>query len=134
LGVFTGFHLSVTGLNENGERDKIQHLVQSHGGIYSGTLDLARTTHLVARECSGAKYEAASQYGLKLVPPEWVYECVRRGVWVAEVDQFALPRARSQRDHREMMQRRYRGRTEGEPKPEVRMEADLYCLLGLFVQ
>jgi hypothetical protein len=114
VGVFTGLHVSATGLHDNGERDKIQRLIEAHGGKYSGTLDLERASHLVARECAGAKYEAASEYNLKLVPPEWVYECVRRGVWVPEENEFELPRARSQRDQRVLMERQASARVGGE--------------------
>jgi hypothetical protein len=48
---FAGLSITISGLQENGERSEIRNLINKHGGTYLGELDMERTTHLVAKVC-----------------------------------------------------------------------------------
>ena len=68
------------------EREEIRKLIEGGDGMYSGSLVLRKTTHLVASEPIGPKYEAALANNLKIVIPQWVSECRRLNRWLSEDD------------------------------------------------
>lgn len=55
----------------------------NNGGEYTGNLT-KDVTHLVAKEPTGAKYNYALQWGMKIVAVEWVVQCLERGMILDE--------------------------------------------------
>ena len=59
-------------MQEGGLRERLISIIEKNGGAYSGLLHMENTTHLIANEPSGTKYQAAVEWGLKVVKPEWL--------------------------------------------------------------
>lgn len=73
--VFAGLEITVTQVDMD-TRDRFQKLVESRGGRFSRTLEVGVTTHLIACEGSGEKFNCA--YGqLHVVRPVWIDDCVQ---------------------------------------------------------
>jgi hypothetical protein len=73
--VFAGLEITVTQIDMD-TRDRFQKLVESRGGRFSRTLEVGVTTHLIACEGSGEKFNCA--YGhLHVVRPVWIDDCVQ---------------------------------------------------------
>ena len=68
------------------EREELRKLIEGGDGRYSGNLVLKQTTHLVAAEPIGPKYEAAVANHLKIVIPQWITDCRKRNRWLNEND------------------------------------------------
>ncbi|CAM9352925.1 unnamed protein product, partial [Choristocarpus tenellus] len=74
---FAGLCITITGIPIE-RRDTLRALIIKCGGEYMGGMEACRTTHLVAEEPSGAKYEAATNpaWGstIAIVHSRWVEE------------------------------------------------------------
>lgn len=78
--IFTGLVISCTQLTLN-DRSEFAKLICDNGGVFSGTLEQHKTTHLIAVRASGSnleKYETAKLWGnIAIVSPSWIIESVR---------------------------------------------------------
>ncbi|KAL1841552.1 hypothetical protein VTJ49DRAFT_6925 [Mycothermus thermophilus] len=74
---------SITGIEDPEERQRIIHLIEANGGLYTGDLT-KRCTHLIAKKPEGRKYRAAQTWNLFIVSVEWVYDSVERGLILDE--------------------------------------------------
>lgn len=64
-------------------RKELEDLINDNGGDYRGNLT-KDVTHLIAKEPSGAKYNYASQWGIKTVSVEWLEQSLERGMVLEE--------------------------------------------------
>ena len=53
-------------------RDELGDLIMSHGGRYRGALHKDYSTHLIAKDAVGPKYEAARKWGVEIVNVDWL--------------------------------------------------------------
>jgi topoisomerase (DNA) II binding protein 1 len=60
--------------------------MKSGGGTYHGALTCGITTHLIAREPKGAKYEAAKSSKIAIVKIAWLVDSVAAGYCLPESD------------------------------------------------
>ncbi|CAM9422409.1 unnamed protein product, partial [Ectocarpus sp. 13 AM-2016] len=60
---FEGLRITITGLSLD-RKAELRAMIESGGGTYMGAMEARNTTHLVAEEATGMKYEAA-------ISPEW---------------------------------------------------------------
>lgn len=61
------------------ERKKLQALVESNGGSYSGKLHCTETTHLALLDATGDKYDRARLSKLHCVHVRWLHESAEAG-------------------------------------------------------
>lgn len=65
------------------QRQEIQDTVNNNGATYHGDLTKA-VTHLIVATPSGAKYQRARQWGMKLVSVRWFQDSLTRGMTLEE--------------------------------------------------
>ncbi|KAI9685465.1 MAG: hypothetical protein M1820_010801 [Bogoriella megaspora] len=65
------------------QREEVHQAVEENGGQYEGNLT-REVTHLIAAEPSGAKYNRARQWNLKIVSYKWLEDCLERGMVLDE--------------------------------------------------
>ena len=71
-----GSSTPVTDKSQVGYREEIGNLILNHGGQYRGDLCKDQTTHLVAKDAVGAKYDAACKWGIEIVTVEWLLRSI----------------------------------------------------------
>ena len=72
-------------------RKQLEDLITDNGGGYRGNLT-KDITHLIAKEPSGAKYNYAGQWNIKIVAVEWLEQSLERGMILDEsLYSLALP-------------------------------------------
>jgi NAD-dependent DNA ligase len=74
---FHGLTISTTGLRRTDQRAQIERLVVMHGGTFSGDLS-KKCTHLIAEVAKGLKYQGALKWGILVVNPDWLNECIKQ--------------------------------------------------------
>eukprot|EP01039_Chlorochromonas_danica_P003639 gene3639-3984_t len=73
-----------TGLSASQRRD-CQHHVELLGGKWKNDLEQNVTTHLIACEAKGAKYEHARSWGtVHIVTMQWIEACAKQKQWLPE--------------------------------------------------
>ena len=82
-GPFYGLTICCTQISPE-ERYKLERTVIENGGKFEKHLDLDHITHLVAGSAEGDKYAAAKLWGLTVVNPSWVADCVSQKRWIVE--------------------------------------------------
>ena len=58
----------------------------SHGGRYRGGLYKDQSTHLIAKDTVGAKYDAARKWGAEIVTVDWLLRSIKKGELLDEND------------------------------------------------
>ena len=82
---FDGLNISCTQLLPD-EREKIQRLVETNGGIYSANLLKDACTHLIAKEPSGEKYIYAKNWKtVHIVNIDWIEQCTNQKRKIAQI-------------------------------------------------
>ena len=76
-------------------RKQLEDFIIDNGGEYRGNLT-KDITHLIAKEPSGAKYNHASQWNIKIVAVEWLEQSLERGM-ILEESLYSLALPASQR-------------------------------------
>jgi twin BRCT domain len=69
--------ISVTGFSGS-IRTALMHAVKAIGATYDDSM-LSTTTHLICREASGAKYEKAVEWKIRVVSMEWLFHVMQHG-------------------------------------------------------
>ena len=64
-------------------RKELEDLINANGGDYRANLT-KDVTHLIAKEPSGAKYNFANQWGIKIIAVEWLEQSLERGMILEE--------------------------------------------------
>lgn len=77
------------------ERKKLQALVESNGGSYSGQLRCKKTTHLALLDATGDKYDHACLWKLHCVHVRWLHESAEAGYALDESLYAVEPRKKS---------------------------------------
>lgn len=49
LGCFTGFDITLSGIQDPKEKEELIELIKKNGGNYSGTFDSENTTHVITK-------------------------------------------------------------------------------------
>ncbi|KAJ8612571.1 hypothetical protein CTAYLR_007209 [Chrysophaeum taylorii] len=89
------------------QRDAFEERVEALGGTFGGSLERGRTTHLVANEAMGSKFEHARAWGLPIVDARWLEACEASGRCL-DASNFSVclpavvvaePRVRRQQEH-----------------------------------
>lgn len=80
LSPLAGLSFCVTGLSAPA-RASVEMLVRQHGGRYSADLT-RKCTHLLANAPVGNKFNYAVFWGIPVVRPEWLAECINVGIYV----------------------------------------------------
>ncbi|KAG1701352.1 DNA topoisomerase 2-binding protein 1-A [Nymphon striatum] len=75
--IFRGCRITVSQLSA-ADRLTMSPLIKKHGGMYSGTLNIQETTHLVLTEPYGKKYICAKKGKVHCVNPQWIYDSINR--------------------------------------------------------
>ncbi|OQS06200.1 hypothetical protein THRCLA_01745 [Thraustotheca clavata] len=88
LGILEGLCICTTGLYVE-DREMVEQLCDEHHAIYQPDLSFGTTTHLLAEQVGGAKYDAAVAHGIPVVTLEWIAACVEAKAYVDE-DRFRL--------------------------------------------
>ncbi|KAM7195383.1 S-M checkpoint control protein rad4 [Rhypophila sp. PSN 637] len=73
----------LTGFEDYNVRQEVSEKIRAHGGDYTGDLT-KKVTHLIAYKPSGAKYQAAKNWGVHTVSIEWVNDSIERGLILEE--------------------------------------------------
>ena len=76
-------------------RKQLEDSITDNGGEYRGNLT-KDITHLIAKEPSGAKYNYAGQWNIKIVAVEWLEQSLERGM-ILEESLYSLALPASQR-------------------------------------
>ncbi|EFA81773.1 BRCT domain-containing protein [Heterostelium album PN500] len=82
--VLRGCVICLTGFSGN-DRKYIEQLSIEGGGVFAPTLNKNECTHLVASEQSGEKFKMAKEWGVYIVPLQWLEESVRVGLPQSEL-------------------------------------------------
>ncbi|OQR99353.1 hypothetical protein ACHHYP_06939 [Achlya hypogyna] len=83
LGILEGLCICTTGLYLE-DRELVEQLCNEHHALYQPELSFGVTTHLLAEQPGGAKYEAAIAHGIPVVTLEWIAACVEAKAFVDE--------------------------------------------------
>ena len=59
-------------------KDLIKKSIESHGGIYSGSLDMETTTLLILTKPEGDKYRYAIKWRIPCVTSDWVFDSIEK--------------------------------------------------------
>jgi hypothetical protein len=86
---FSGLVITVTQLTPEA-RVAIKRMVESNGGRFSADLVRGLSTHLVALERDGPKYDMSVEWGIHVCSADWIEQCVEKGYRLAE-STFGLP-------------------------------------------
>lgn len=79
VGIFMGLVITCSGIKPN-ERETIIKLIEKHSGSYSSNLIPGSVTHLICQDPSSEKYSvAASGKTIRIVNPNWIFDCVQKG-------------------------------------------------------
>ena len=70
------FPKPLTDITKVDHREEIGNLILEHGGQYRGDLYKDQTTHLIAKDAVGAKYDAARKWGVEIVTIEWLLRTI----------------------------------------------------------
>jgi hypothetical protein len=89
LAVLIDCIVCVTGIDETA-RVKIAHLTKLHGGVYLQDLT-KQCTHLLAEVPQGRKYDYAIKWNIKVVKPQWFFDCLKYGGMIDESDYLISP-------------------------------------------
>ncbi|KAF2147869.1 hypothetical protein K461DRAFT_233864 [Myriangium duriaei CBS 260.36] len=77
LPTFHSLNICVTGFNDARQRQWLEETCAEHGAQYHGDLTKA-VTHLVAAKPTGAKYDRAKQWNIKVVSLRWFERSLER--------------------------------------------------------
>ena len=72
-----GLNITVSQLSKK-DRDLIKKSIESHGGIYSGSLDMETTTLLILTKPEGDKYKYALKWRIPCVTSDWVFDSIEK--------------------------------------------------------
>eukprot|EP00092_Neocalanus_flemingeri_P108788 GFUD01139726.1.p1 GENE.GFUD01139726.1~~GFUD01139726.1.p1 ORF type:complete len:533 (-),score=170.64 GFUD01139726.1:22-1620(-) len=73
-----GVTVSVSQLNR-ADKELLRRSVETHGGVYSGVLEMDKTSVLVCTSPDGDKYSHAKKWKIPCVSSEWVFDCIEEG-------------------------------------------------------
>jgi len=73
-----GVTVSVSQLNK-ADKELLRKSVETHGGVYSGALEMDKTTVLVCTSSTGDKYSHAKKWKIPCVTSQWVFDSIERG-------------------------------------------------------
>lgn len=71
-----GQELCLTGFADDEKRHEIEACIERGGAMLSRSLRRNDTTHLIAGTPAGEKFEAAMRWGIPVVRPTWLFECL----------------------------------------------------------
>ena len=75
------------------DRQSLEALVRSNGGVFSKMMEQGVVTHLVAKEASGDKFNAAKLWNVPVVSLAWVHACISERKLLPELPfRISLPR------------------------------------------
>uniref|UniRef100_A0A7S1CNL7 BRCT domain-containing protein n=1 Tax=Bicosoecida sp. CB-2014 TaxID=1486930 RepID=A0A7S1CNL7_9STRA len=75
-----GLEICLTGFTDPDERERVEADVVSGGAELGRALKKATTTHLVAAEAAGHKFDAAVRWGVPVLTRRWLADSLKRGV------------------------------------------------------
>ncbi|RWS17380.1 DNA topoisomerase 2-binding protein 1-like protein [Dinothrombium tinctorium] len=85
LPLFAGMNICVSQLSPV-DRSNVKKLVEANGGIYSGSLNLKVTTHLILMVPRGDKFESARKRRIFILTKKWLEDSVEKGRLLKEED------------------------------------------------
>ncbi|KDO32954.1 hypothetical protein SPRG_02647 [Saprolegnia parasitica CBS 223.65] len=83
LGILEGLCICTTGLYME-DREMVEQLCDEHRAVYQTDLIFGTTSHLLAEQAGGAKYDAAIAHGIPVVTLQWMAACVEAKALVDE--------------------------------------------------
>ena len=68
-------------VSQMGRKDKelIKKAIESHGGTYTGQLDMELTQVLIISKAEGDKYKYAKKWKIPCVSSDWVFDSIEKG-------------------------------------------------------
>ena len=85
-----GVTVSVSQLSRT-DKELLRRSVETHGGVYSGVLEMDTTTVLVCASPDGDKYCHAKKWKIPCVTIQWVVDCLERG-YCLQTDAYRVDR------------------------------------------
>jgi len=73
-----GVTVSVSQLNK-ADKELLRKSIETHGGTYSGVLEMDKTTVLVCASPSGDKYQHAKKWNIPCLTSDWVFDGIDKG-------------------------------------------------------
>lgn len=73
-----GLTITVSQLGKK-DRDLLKKSIESHGGTYSGSLDMESTMLLILPKPEGDKYKYARKWKIPCVTSDWVFDSIEKG-------------------------------------------------------
>ena len=70
--------VSVSQFNKD-DRELLRKRIETHGGGYSGVLEMDKTTVLVCASPSGDKYMHAKKWNIPCLTSDWVFDSIDNG-------------------------------------------------------
>eukprot|EP00092_Neocalanus_flemingeri_P010154 GFUD01010944.1.p1 GENE.GFUD01010944.1~~GFUD01010944.1.p1 ORF type:complete len:1552 (+),score=561.52 GFUD01010944.1:76-4731(+) len=88
-----GVTVSVSQLNR-ADKELLKKSVETHGGVYSGVLEMDKTTVLVCTSPAGDKYSHAKKWKIPCVSSQWVFDCIEKG-YCLQTDTYRVDRGKA---------------------------------------
>lgn len=77
-----GLNISVSQMNRK-DKEALKRKIEMHGGVYSGILDMEKTTTLIIPVAEGDKYDYARKWKIPCLRADWVLDSIDKGVCLA---------------------------------------------------
>lgn len=88
-----GVTVSVSQLNR-ADKELLRKNVETHGGLYSGVLEMDKTTVLVCTSPAGDKYSHAKKWNIPCLTSDWVFDCIEKG-YCLNTDTYRVDRGKA---------------------------------------
>jgi len=88
-----GVTICVSQLNKS-DKELLRKKVETHGGVYSGALEMDKTTVLVCTSPAGDKYNHAKKWKIPCVTNQWVFDCIEQG-YCLPTDKYRVDRGKA---------------------------------------
>jgi hypothetical protein len=81
--IFNRLYISATGFDEE-QKEELKNIIESNGGFYMPDLVLYKTTHLIAKEPKGQKYDHAKHWKIAIVKQDWISDSLKAAYCLKE--------------------------------------------------
>ena len=93
-----GLTLTVSQMNRK-DKELIKRSIESHGGTYTGQLDMESTQILIISKAEGDKYKYARKWKIPCISSDWVFDSIEKGYCLHtegyRIDGYRIPRSTS---------------------------------------
>ena len=94
-----GLNITVSQMSRK-DKELLKKSIESHGGVYSGILDMDKTAILIIPTSGGDKYEYARKWKIPCLSPEWIFDSIEKG-YCLKTDPYRIDHAKASTPTRE---------------------------------